>query len=235
MKNKKVVIVGASSGIGKSLAKICAEQGATVHLLSRSKDKLLQVQKELNAPSHIHAMDMLDEHSAEQVFADIGAFDYLSFTAVADELKLMSPVESMTTEVAHRGMEKFWGTFNCCRAATRTISKDGAIVVTSSIAIYRPAKNASVMNAASAAVVSFAKALALEIAPTRVNVIAPGVVGTGVWTDTQKSDNESWAEKKLPVGHLGTADELAQAYYSVLTNSYMTGSVVSVDGGLTLV
>lgn len=108
-------------------------------------------------------------------------------------------------------------------------------MVTSSIAIYRPAKNASVMNAASAAVASFAKALALEIAPSRVNVIAPGVVGTGVWTGTQKSDNESWAKKKLPVGHLGTADELAQAYYSVLTNSYMTGSVISVDGGLTLV
>ena len=235
MKDKKVVIVGASSGIGKSLAKICSERGATVHLLSRSEAKLLQVQQELNAPSHVHEMNMLDEKSVNQTFADIGEFDYLSFTAVADELKLMSPVESMTTEVAHRGMEKFWGTFNCCRAATRTISKDGAMVVTSSIAIDRPAKNASIMNAASAAVVSFARALALEVAPTRVNIIAPGVVGTGVWTEEQRRENESWAEKKLPVGHLGTADELAQAYYSVLTNSYMTGSVVSVDGGLTLV
>ncbi|EDX83304.1 hypothetical protein S7335_484 [Synechococcus sp. PCC 7335] len=118
MKDKKVVIVGASSGIGRSLTKMCSEQGAIVHLLSRSEAKLVQVQKELNAPSYVHEMNMLDEESVSQTFADIGEFDYLSFTAVADELKLMSPVESMTTEVAHRGMEKFWGTFNGCVAKT---------------------------------------------------------------------------------------------------------------------
>jgi NAD(P)-dependent dehydrogenase (short-subunit alcohol dehydrogenase family) len=180
-------------------------------------------------------MDMLDESSVQQTFEAIGAFDCMTVTAVADETRLFSPVRTMTTETARRGMEKFWGTFNCCRAAANYVAKDGAIVVTSSIAIFKPSKNASVMNAASAAVSVFAKALALEIAPTRVNVIAPGVVGTGVWTEEEKENYETWAAKTLPVRHLGTADELAYAYYSVLTNPYMTGSLIPVDGGLSII
>ena len=132
-------------------------------------------------------MDMLDEQSVNNVFKEIGAFDFMSVSAVADETKLMSPVKSMSTDIAQRGMEKFWGTFNCCRAAANSIAEDGAIVVTSSVAIYKPSKNgASIMNAASAAVSVFAKAFALEVAPVRVNVIAPGVVGTNVWAEEER-------------------------------------------------
>ena len=235
MVNKSVVIVGASSGIGKALAKLCAGEGATVHLISRSEDKLNKVKNEIGERALVHPMDMLDEDSVNKVFSDIGEFDYLTVSAVADETKLMQPIKSMSTEIAQRGMEKFWGTFNCCRAASNHISSDGAIVVTSSIAIDRPSKNgASVMNAASAAVNVFAKALALEIAPVRVNVIAPGVVGTGVWSEKDKESYEKWGKETLLVGHLGKAEELAHAYYSLLTNTYISGSTLAVDGGLTL-
>ncbi len=235
LKDKKVIIVGASSGIGEALARRCVDNGAKVYLLSRSAEKLLKVQQRIGGTSFVHPMDMLDESSVQQTFEAIGAFDCMTVTAVADETRLFSPVRTMTTETARRGMEKFWGTFNCCRAAANYVAKDGAIVVTSSIAIFKPSKNASVMNAASAAVSVFAKALALEIAPTRVNVIAPGVVGTGVWTEEEKENYETWAAKTLPVRHLGTADELAYAYYSVLTNPYMTGSLIPVDGGLSII
>lgn len=234
LKDKKVVVVGASSGIGQEIARLCIDNGAEVHLLSRSKDKLLKVQTEISGKSFIHPMDMLDENSVNTTFKSIGHFDFMTVTAVADETKLFSPIKSMTTEIANRGMEKFWGTFNCCRAAANYISKDGAIVVTSSIAIFKPSKNASIMNAASSAVSVFAKSLALEIAPTRVSVVAPGVVGTGVWTDDEKENYRSWAVRTLPVQHLGTPEELAHIYYSVLTNPYMTGSIITVDGGLAL-
>lgn len=91
------------------------------------------------------------------------------------------------------------------------------------------------MNAASTAVATYAKSLALEIAPTRVNIIAPGVVRTGVWTEEQIEGYESWAKETLPVAHLGSPEELAYSYYSTLTNPYMTGSIISVDGGLSMV
>ncbi|WP_199915040.1 SDR family oxidoreductase [Aquimarina sp. Aq107] len=235
IKDKKIVIVGASSGIGKELAKICVEKEAIVYLISRTERKLLNLQNELGGRTFVHAMDMLDEHSVNETFKQIGQFDYMTVTAVADETKLFSPIKSMPTELAQRGMEKFWGTFNCSRAAANYISEDGAMVLTSSVAIFKPSKNASIMNAASAAVAVFAKAFALEIAPTRVNVVAPGVVATGVWTEEEKESYRDWAAKTLPVKHLGTPKELAYAYYSILTNPYMTGGITNVDGGLTLV
>ena len=236
LENKSIVVVGASSGIGRAIARLASEQGATVHLLSRTERKLRQVQETLPGPSEVYPVDMLDEESVNEAFASIGAFDYMTVTAVADEVELMTPIRTMSTETARRGMEKFWGTFNCCRAAANHIRSEGAIVVTSSIGVYRPSKGgASVMNAASAAVTALARALALEIAPTRVNVIAPGVVGTGVWTDEQREDYEDWAAKTLPVGHLGKPEELAQAYLAALTNTYMSGSVITVDGGLEMV
>lgn len=235
VKNKKVIVVGASSGIGRALAHLFSNEGAIVYLLSRTESKLKVVQKELNGESRTFAMDMLDEDSVNRVFEKIGAFDFLSFSAVSDETKLMSSIKTMSTEKAQRGMEKFWGTFNVARAASNYISKEGAMVFTSSISIYRPSKNGgSIMNAASAAVNVFAKSLALEIAPTRVNIVAPGVIGTGVWTNNERENYKTWASNTLPVKHLGTAEELAYAFYSILTNPYMTGSTVSVDGGLTL-
>ena len=234
--NKKIVIVGASSGIGRALASIVSAQGAIVYLVSRSKEKLQQVKDSLPGEAHVLSMDMLDDASVNSTFEAIGAFDFLTFTAVADETKLMAPIKSMSNTVAQRGMEKFWGTFNVARAAANHINQQGAMVFTSSMAIYHPSKNgASMMNAASAAVAVFSKALALEIAPVRVNVVAPGVVATGVWTDAQLQSNEQWAKDTLPVGHLGTAQELAHVYLSLLTNPYMTGSVVTADGGLALV
>lgn len=236
VKNKKVVIVGASSGIGRALAYMFSEKGAIVYLISRTLKTLEQVKSELPNEAYIHTMDMLNDKSVESVFSKIGHFDYLSLTAVADETKLMSPIKSMTNNIAQRGMEKFWGTFNVTREASKYINTDGAMIVTSSISIYRPSKNgASIMNAASAAVATYAKSLALEIAPVRVNIIAPGVVGTGVWTEEQLNGYESWAQNTLPVKHLGKPEELAYAYFSTLTNPYMTGSVVTVDGGLTMI
>ncbi|WP_430905795.1 SDR family oxidoreductase [Maribacter sp. 2-571] len=233
VKNKKAIIVGASSGIGRSLAHLFSEKGAIVYLLSRTESKLKEVQNELPGESHIFAMDMLNGDAVNAVFDQIGAFDFLSFSAVSDETKLMSPIKSMPTEKATRGLQKFWGTFNVARAAANHISQGGAMVFTSSMSIYSPSKSgASVMNAASAAVDIFAKSLALEIAPTRVNTIAPGVVGTGVWTKAEKDRYTDWAKETLPVKHLGTPKELAHAFYMTLTNPYMTGSTVLVDGGL---
>lgn len=236
VKDKKVVIVGASSGIGRALSHMFSAKGAIVYLVSRTQAKLEAVKKELPSESYVLTMDMLDDSSVEETFKKIGRFDYLSISAVADETKLMSPIKSMSNEIAQRGMEKFWGTFNVTRAATKYMNKDGAMIVTSSISIYRPSKNgASMMNAASAAVATYAKSLALEIAPIRVNIIAPGVVGTGVWSEQERKSYKEWGEKTLPVKHLGKPEELAYAYYSTLTNPYMTGSIISVDGGLTMI
>jgi NAD(P)-dependent dehydrogenase (short-subunit alcohol dehydrogenase family) len=67
-----------------------------------------------------------------------------------------------------------------------------------------------------------------------VNVIAPGVVDTAVWSENQKKNLENWATEKLLIKHLGSPQELAEAYISLMTNEYITGVTLKVDGGLTL-
>ena len=92
--------------------------------------------------------------------------------------------------------------------------------------------------AANSAIALFGRTLALEIAPIRVNVIAPGLVeDTSIWTSQSETEQEQltqWATNALPVEHLGQPEEIVQAILSVITNPYMTGVVLSVDGGVTL-
>ena len=112
----------------------------------------------------------------------------------------------------------------------------GSITLTSSMAIFSPPRRggASVMNAASGAVAVLGRSLAAELAPIRVNVLCPGVVNTGVWDETERTRLEAWARQSLPVGHLGQPDELAQAILFLMTNPYVTGILLPVDGGLML-
>ncbi len=119
------------------------------------------------------------------------------------------------------------------------IAPDGSITLTSSVSIFKPSKTGgiSIMSAASGAVAAFGRSLALELAPVRVNVIAPGVVDTGVWSNmskSQKADLAKWGQESLPVQHLGQPEELAYAVLSLMTNPYITGTILPVDGGLTL-
>jgi NAD(P)-dependent dehydrogenase (short-subunit alcohol dehydrogenase family) len=239
LSGKKVVIIGASSGIGLAVAKKTAELGASVVMSSRTQDKLNRAIESVTGQVEAIAADILNEASVNELFDRVGKFDHLVVTAVADENLLRSPLAEMPTEMAQRGMEKFWGTFFAVRAAVKNIAQDGSITLTSSVSIFKPSKTGgvSVMSAASGAVAVFGRSLAAELAPIRVNMIAPGVVDTGVWinqSESQRSDLTKWAEESLPVQHLGQAEELAQAVLSLMTNTYITGVILPVDGGLTV-
>ena len=212
---------------------------ASVVISSRSQDKLNRVANSIEGNVEAFAANILDENSINALFEQVGNFDHLVVTAVADENSLRSSLSDMNTETAKRGMEKFWGTFFAARAGIKNISQDGSITLTSSVSILKPSKTGgvSVMSAASGAVAVFGRTLAAELAPIRVNVVAPGVVETGVWSNQNGSERANlvkWAEESLPVGYIGQAEELGQAILSLITNSYITGVVLPVDGGLAI-
>jgi NAD(P)-dependent dehydrogenase (short-subunit alcohol dehydrogenase family) len=136
-------------------------------------------------------------------------------------------------------MEKFWGSFFVCRAAAPLLAKTGSITLTSSVSILKPSATGgvSVMSAASGAVATFGRTLAAELAPVRVNVIAPGVVNTGVWdgsSEEQRTGLRTWAESSLPVKHLAEPEEVAGAFIALMLNPYITGALLPVDGGHSL-
>jgi NAD(P)-dependent dehydrogenase (short-subunit alcohol dehydrogenase family) len=237
---KRVVIIGASSGMGLALSRACATLGAHVVMASRSREKLEAAQKTITGKTEVQAVDMLDETSVNTFFEGVSYLDHLVVTAVADEVSLKSKFVEMPTEVAQRSLEKFWGSFFTARAAAPRIRAGGSITLTSSIAAFAPPANGgyAVTNAASAAVASLGRSLAAELKPLRVNVVSPGSVNTGVWDGMTESQRQGFVEKvgaSLPVQHLAQPEEIAQAFLFLMTNPYSTGTVLVVDGGAMLV
>jgi NAD(P)-dependent dehydrogenase (short-subunit alcohol dehydrogenase family) len=240
LSGKKVVIIGASSGIDLAIAKKTAELGASVVISGPSQDKLNQVKDLVSFAIEVIAVDILNEVSVDALFEKIGNFDHLVVTAVPDRNTPRSLLGEMTTQTAQSGMEKFWATFYAVRAAVKNIATDGSITLTSSVTISKPSKmgGISVISAANAAVAVFGRTLALELSPIRVNAIAPGIVeDTSVLSyqsESERADLSKWAKASLPVQHLGQPEEQAQAVLSLMTNPYITGVTLPVDGGVTL-
>lgn len=234
-----VVVVGASSGQGLAVARAVAAAGATVVMASRTREKLEQAAASVEGATVVVPTDMLDPSSVAALFEQVQSFDHLVVTAVADETRYRAPFVEMSDEAARRSLDKLWGSFYVAREGARRIASHGSITLTSSVAAFDPPTDGgfAMMNAASAAVATLGRALAAELKPVRVNVVAPGVVDSGVWdelTARQRDEMRASMARSLPVGHLGRPDELAAAFLALMTNTYITGVVLPVDGGLTL-
>jgi NAD(P)-dependent dehydrogenase (short-subunit alcohol dehydrogenase family) len=240
LSGKKVVIIGASSGIDLAIAKKTAELGASVVMSSHSQDKLNLVKDLVSSEIEVVAVDILNEDSVNALFEKIGNFDHLVVTAVPDRNMPRSLLKEMTSQTAKSAMEKFWAAFYAVRASLKNIATDGSITLISGVTIFKSSKmgGISAIAAANGAVAVFGRSLALEIAPIRVNAIAPGIVeDTSVLSyqsESEQADLKKWAEAALPVEHLGQPEEQAQAVVSLISNPYITGVILPVDGGVTL-
>ena len=112
------------------------------------------------------------------------------------------------------------------------------MVLTSGIASLRPQSGWTVAAAICGAMDAFGRALAIEFAPIRVNVVSPGFVRTPLWAGIPEAEREAMYAAKgaaLPVGRVGEPEDIAQSYLHLMTNRYCTGQVVVVDGGGVLV
>ena len=240
LSGKKVVIVGINSGLDLAVAKLAAELGASAVLSHSSQDQLNAAMESLSGDIHAKTVDLFNEDSVNTFFEEIGSFDHLVVTSMGDRNMPRSLLAEMTTETARSAMQKFWGTFFAVRAGAKKIAADGSITLTSSVSIFKSSKQGgiSAIAAANAAVATFGRSLALEISPVRVNVIAPGLIADeSIWSsqgESERSDLTKWAKAALPVEHIGQPEEVAQAVLSLMTNTYATGVILSLDGGVTL-
>jgi NAD(P)-dependent dehydrogenase (short-subunit alcohol dehydrogenase family) len=237
LKEKRIVVLGGSSGIGLATAQAAAQEGAQVVIASSRKARIDEALWTLPKGAEGHALDLADADAIQALFARLDAFDHLVFTA-GETLQLGS-LASMDVQAARRffGL-RYWGAFLAAKYGSRNIREGGSIVFTSGIGAKRPRAGWVLGASICAAMEGLTRALAVELAPIRVNIVSPGVVRTPLWANMIEADRQALyrqTAEELPVGHVGEAAEIAEAYLYLMRQSYGTGQVVIVDGGAVLV
>jgi NAD(P)-dependent dehydrogenase (short-subunit alcohol dehydrogenase family) len=225
---KKVVVIGGSSGIGLATAELAKAHGADVVIASRSAAKLDPVAERLKVTAI--AADVTSDESVTELFRRTGPVDHVVLTAA--QLRT-GPFKTVAMEDVRATMEgKFWGAWRVAREAT--IRPGGSLTLVTGFLSVRPRPNSAIISAANGALESLARALALELAPVRVNAVSPGVIDTPIRAAMPEAARKEMLAKtaaSLPVGRVGRAEDIAQQIASFMANGFATGSIVYVDGG----
>jgi NAD(P)-dependent dehydrogenase (short-subunit alcohol dehydrogenase family) len=236
LKNSLVVILGGSTGIGLATARAAKAEGAQVIVTGRSTEKLQRAQAELGSDARTVVLDVADEEGTRRFFQGLAKVDHVFITAgtlIADR-KLAPDSDTLRPAMDTR----FWGALYAAKYAAPKIAAGGSITFMSGVAAWRPLEGAAVASASCGAVEAFARALALDLAPIRVNTIEPGYVDTPLLDSllgAKKGEILAAAAARLPAKRIGTAEDVADAVLFLMKNGYVTGITLTIDGGHTLV
>jgi NAD(P)-dependent dehydrogenase (short-subunit alcohol dehydrogenase family) len=237
LNGKRVVVLGGTSGLGFATAVAAAREGAIVVIASATQERVSRTLAALPEGSQGHVVDLTDETQVSALFGKIGAFDHLVYTA-GDAL-LLGDFSALSIADARRAFDvRYWGAVTAVKYAAPLIRKGGSIVLTTGIAAARPFKGWTVPSSILGAMEGLTRALAVELAPIRVNTVSPGVVKTDMWNQLSQEDREGLYRDvgaKLLTGRVGEADEVAETYLYLMRQTFSTGQVVTVDGGGVLV
>jgi NAD(P)-dependent dehydrogenase (short-subunit alcohol dehydrogenase family) len=237
MQDKRVVVLGGSSGIGLEVAKQAASQRASVVIASSSAERVQKAVESVGGEAQGQAVDVSDERAIATFFSKLGTFDHLVFTA-GDSLHLHDLAATDLQQARHAFELRYWAALAAVKYGSPHIRKEGSIVLTTGIAGQRPQKGWVIAASVCGTIEALTRALAVELAPIRVNAVSPGVVRTNLWNNMNAAERERLFEsvgKSLPVGRVGEAHEIAQAYLFLMQEGFGTGQTVVVDGGTVLV
>lgn len=240
LNGRKVVVVGGSSGIGLGVAAAALQGGADVVLVGRSPGKLRAAELKLGSARNVRSLaaDMTQEAEVARMFDEIGAFDHLVSTAGTAPPN--DPIDHADVDVVRRFIDnKLVGAVVLAKHAARTLRTGGSMTFTSGINKDRPpVPGGSVVSAIAGSFSYFARALALELAPTRVNIVSPGWVDTPMWDELvgeAKSGFFADMAARLPARKIATPADVAPAYVYLMQSEFTTGETLRIDGGHDLV
>ncbi len=236
----RILIVGGGSGMGLALARRCLGAGAEVIIAGRSEAKLKQAREDLGQASSLEtvAVDIAREEQVADLFRRTGPLDHIVSTA-ADIEGAYELLPAIDLKAAQRVMDsKVYGPLLLAKYGAPMLPAWGSITFTSGIAAYRPSARGSVVAAVNAALEGLVRALAVELAPIRVNAVSPGWVDTPIWAHVagdEKEERLSAMAKRLPVGRVGRPDDIADAIGFMMGNGFTTGTILHVEGGHRLI
>ncbi len=219
--------------MGLAIAKLAAARGAQVIVGSRSAEKVQKAASEIGVEGR--AIDTTSEDSVKAFFAAVGMLDHLVISGSSTKTGTLAELPLADAEYTFRS--KFFGPYLCAKHAQ--LAPSGSITLFSGILSRRPGHNDSILGPVNAAVEALGRALARDLAPIRVNTISPGMTqGTSAYLGMPEAAREGMyaaIASNLPVGKVGTPEDLAEAAIALMTNPFITGVTLDVDGGGVLV
>ncbi|GAA4667919.1 SDR family oxidoreductase [Frondihabitans cladoniiphilus] len=230
---EKVVIIGGTSGFGLATAQAAAREGATVVVISRAQTSVDHALEQLPDSATGLAVDVRDEVALGAALDTVGDFDHLVFTA-GDAFRPMPVVDTTIQDAKAFFDVRFWGAYASAKYGSPHIRPGGSIVLTAGTAGRRPSAGSALGASVSTAMEGLTRALALELAPVRVNLVIAGLIRTPLWDPFPAQTREAIfasTAARIPAGRVGEGEDIAAANLYLMHQAYATGTSVVVDGG----
>jgi NAD(P)-dependent dehydrogenase (short-subunit alcohol dehydrogenase family) len=236
LRDHRIVLLGGSSGIGFAVAEGAMAEGARVVIASSGAAKVEAAVKRLGLGASGGVVDVRDEASVAAFFDTLGHFDHLVFTAgEAGPGSAPGALAQLDITQAGAGLAvRFWGALAAIKYAQPHIAPTGSITLTDGVLAHVARKGVPLVSAFAGAIEHLARALAVDLAPVRVNTVCPGLVLTERAAHVSAEVVRKMTEHQ-PVPRGAEPAEVAQAYLYLMRGGYTTGQVLIVDGGMTLV
>jgi NAD(P)-dependent dehydrogenase (short-subunit alcohol dehydrogenase family) len=233
---QRIVVIGGSSGMGLATARAAAREGAAVTVASSSTERVEAALSQLSDGCDGAVLDVRDEGEVAALFERVGELDHVVFTA--GDAFTPRPLDDLGLGDARAGFDvRFWGAVTVTKYAAPRIRPGGSIALTTGTVGQRPVPGAALAAAGAGAAEGLVRGLAAELAPVRVNAVRAGAVRTPLWDSVPETQREALfarlAQRTL-MGTVGEPEEIALAHLYLMQNGYVTGTVLTVDGGALL-
>ena len=233
-----ILITGASRGLGANFAKVLASDGFRIIGVGRNKINLEKVI--LNLPNqqldhHFIELDITDEVEVNKKLSNLNLYALINNAGIANTKLLHKETYSDLSEIFDTNL---LGSLNVSNALIpkMIINKRGKIINIASTLGYRPLSYVGAYSATKAALIQITKSQSIELAKYNicVNALAPGYILTDINRDQLEGETGDLLKRKIPLKRFATVDELDTIISMLLnvSNTYMTGAVIAVDGGL---
>ncbi len=231
LSGQRVAVIGGGSRLGRAIALAAAEAGAEIVVAGRSAEALAEVADLAPGRADVVQVDLSLPETIARLGTEIGAIDHLVSTV---SMHAAGPLATLEDAAIERAVDaKILGPIRLVRATAAAMRPGGSYTFFSGQAAWRPTPGAVVTATVNGGLAFLVQALAVELAPLRVNAIAPGLVDSGALDrlGDEKAAVLADAVARMPVGRVGVPADIVSATLMVIGNGYMTGSVLNIDGG----
>jgi NAD(P)-dependent dehydrogenase (short-subunit alcohol dehydrogenase family) len=234
---QRVVIIGASAGIGEATAKAFAAYGAAVVITGRSKERLDQAAQRIGSPVQVAEFDATDRGALDAFFAATGTVDHLVLAASPGAVGV-GPIATLDEAALRQAFDgKFFAHVKAIQAALPRLRPDGSITIVTAVSARAAFAGTAGLAAANGALEAVVGPLAVELAPLRVNAVSPGVIDTQWWHGMPGDQRQAYFDAVAaitPVRRVGRPEDVASAIAYLAGADFVTGTVLECTGGSNL-